>query len=43
MFYKMDAQGLAPKTHYAGIKRLISDQADLAWVAAREAESETAA
>jgi hypothetical protein len=47
MFYKMDAQGLAPKTHYAGAKRLVSGEADLEWLRAREAaaktETETAA
>lgn len=41
MFYKLAEQGLAPKTHNAGSKRLISDEADLAWVHAREAEQET--
>ncbi len=45
MFYKMDAQGKAPQTHYAGTKRLVSDEADAAWIRAREAEQqqETAA
>jgi hypothetical protein len=43
MFYKMAAQGLGPKTHYAGSKPLISDEADAAWVRAREAEAETTA
>ena len=32
MFYVLDAQGKAPRTHYAGAKRLISDQADADWV-----------
>jgi hypothetical protein len=36
MFYKLDQQGLAPHSHYVGAKRLISDQADAAWLAARE-------
>lgn len=36
MFYKLDAQGLAPRSHYVGAKRLISDAADLEWIAARE-------
>ena len=40
MFYVLDAQGKAPRTHYAGAKRLISDQADADWVRAREAEAE---
>jgi hypothetical protein len=43
MFYKLAAQGLAPRTHNAGIKRLISGEADAAWVRARESESEHAA
>jgi hypothetical protein len=43
MFYKLDQQGLAPKSHYAGARRLISDQADAEWLAAREAESTNAA
>jgi hypothetical protein len=41
MFYKLAEQGLAPKTHNVGVKRLISDEADISWVRAREAESET--
>jgi hypothetical protein len=40
MFYVLDAQGKAPRTHYAGAKRLISDQADADWVREREAEAE---
>lgn len=43
MYYKLREQGRAPKTHYAGAKALISDEADAAWVAAREAEAEQAA
>ncbi len=43
MFYKMDALGLAPKSHYVGVKRLISGEADDAWLRAREAECDTAA
>lgn len=43
MFYKLDQQGLAPRTHYAGAKRLISDEADIDWVRAREAEAENTA
>jgi hypothetical protein len=40
MFYKLDTQGLAPKTHNVGVKRLISGEADAAWIRAREAEAE---
>jgi hypothetical protein len=40
MFYELDKQGLAPKTHNVGVKRLISGEADIAWVRAREAECE---
>jgi hypothetical protein len=43
MFYKLDEQGLAPRSHYAGARRLISGEADAAWVRAREAEQEPAA
>jgi hypothetical protein len=43
MFYKLSKLGLAPKTHTVGTKRLISAEADRAWVRAREAEQETAA
>jgi hypothetical protein len=39
MFYKLDKQGLAPKTHCVGAKRLISDEADAAWLAQAEANS----
>jgi predicted DNA-binding transcriptional regulator AlpA len=39
MFYKLAAQGRAPKTHYIGTRRLISGEADAEWLAAREAES----
>jgi predicted DNA-binding transcriptional regulator AlpA len=39
MFYKLDKQGLAPKTHRVGAKRLISDEADAAWLAQAEANS----
>jgi hypothetical protein len=41
MFYKLDEQGLAPQTHYVGAKRLISGEADRAWITAREAENQT--
>ena len=40
MFYELDKVGMAPKTHNVGVKRLISDEADIAWVRAREAERE---
>ena len=40
MFYKLDEQGFAPQTHNAGAKRLISDEADAAWLRAREAVQE---
>lgn len=43
MFYKLDEQGFAPQTHNAGAKRLISDEADAAWLRAREAEQEITA
>ena len=38
MFYKLEAQGKAPKTHNVGRKRLISPAADAAWLAEREGE-----
>jgi hypothetical protein len=39
MFYVLAEKGLAPRTHYIGSKRLVSDQADREWLAAREAEA----
>jgi hypothetical protein len=42
MFYKMDSQGLAPRTHYAGAKRLISGEADHDWIREREADNSVA-
>ena len=39
MFYVLDAKGLAPRSHYAGARRLISDEADAEWVQAREEEA----
>jgi hypothetical protein len=39
MFYKLEAQGLAPLTHNVGVKRLISPSADADWLRAREAAS----
>jgi hypothetical protein len=42
MFYVLDKRGEAPRTHFAGTRRLISGEADIAWVRAREAEAETA-
>jgi hypothetical protein len=41
MFYKLDQQGLTPRSYYVGAKRLISDEADAAWMRAREAEADT--
>ena len=41
MFYKLDDQGLAPKTHRVGVKRLISPQADAEWLQQREAATTT--
>jgi hypothetical protein len=41
MYYKLRDQGLAPKTHNAGAKVLISPEADADWIRAREAESES--
>jgi hypothetical protein len=40
MFYKLAEQGLGPVTHNVGAKRLISGEADIAWVRAREADRE---
>ena len=40
MFYKLRDQGLAPLTHNVGSKVLISDEADAAWLRAREAKTE---
>ena len=40
MFYKLDAQGKAPRTYYVGTKRLISDEADAAWMREQEAEAD---
>jgi hypothetical protein len=39
MFYKLEAQDRAPRTHFAGNKRLISPQADAEWLLQREAEA----
>ena len=39
MFYKLDGQGLAPKTYNVGRKRMVSPDADAAWLRDREAES----
>jgi hypothetical protein len=43
MYYKLRGQGLAPPTHSAGTKQLISGEADIEWVRAREAETEQGA
>jgi hypothetical protein len=40
MFYKLDAQGLAPNTYYVGTKRCVSDEADADWLRKREAEAD---
>jgi hypothetical protein len=42
MFYKLASVGKAPRTHNVGTKRLISPDADSAWVQAREAECDGA-
>lgn len=42
MYYKLRDQGLGPKTHNAGTKVLISDEADADWLREREAESTAA-
>jgi hypothetical protein len=39
MFYKLDNAGRAPRTHYAGKKRLVGPEADVQWLREREAES----
>ena len=39
MLYKLWAQGLGPATYRVGSKRLISGEADAAWLAEREAEA----
>jgi hypothetical protein len=36
-FYELDADGRAPRTHYAGVKRLISPEADQDWIREQEA------
>jgi hypothetical protein len=43
MFYKLDDQGLAPKTHNVGVKRLISPQADADWLQQRESAADEVA
>jgi hypothetical protein len=40
MFYKLDAEGLTPRTHNVGVKRLISPQADADWLRQREAAAD---
>jgi hypothetical protein len=39
MAYKLWAEGFGPATYYVGTKRLISSEADAAWLAEREAEA----
>jgi hypothetical protein len=41
LFYKLKAQGKAPKTFYAGVRQLISREAAAAWRRAREQETAT--
>lgn len=43
LFYKMCKQGIAPRTHMAGVRRLISAEADAEWLAQREAQAEAVA
>ena len=43
MFYNLDNEGLAPKTHNVGVKRLISPHADAEWLQQREAAADEAA
>ena len=43
MFYKLREKGKAPRTHRAGVKHLISPDADAEWLRAREAEAAGAA
>jgi hypothetical protein len=43
MFYLLKKRGQAPKIHYAGKKPIVSDEADREWLAAREAEGDSAA
>ena len=38
MAYKLWTEGRGPVTHYIGTKRLISSEADAAWLAEREME-----
>jgi hypothetical protein len=42
MFYKLKAAGKAPRVHYAGIKPLISSEADAEWLRQAEAEANPA-
>ena len=39
MFYKLEAEGKAPRTYNVGTRRMISPEAEAEWVAEREAES----
>jgi hypothetical protein len=40
MFYKLLRQGRGPVTYCVGSRRFISEEADAAWQAAREAETQ---
>ena len=39
MYYKLQSQGLAPKTYAIGASRRISPEADADWLRQREKES----
>ena len=43
MWYELKKQKKTPRTHNAGVKQLISPQADADWIAEREAEAARAA
>jgi predicted DNA-binding transcriptional regulator AlpA len=40
LFYRLEKRGLAPRTHRAGARRLVSAEADREWLRQRESESE---
>jgi excisionase family DNA binding protein len=39
MVYKLWSEGRGPATHFVGTKRLVSSEADAAWLSEREAEA----
>jgi hypothetical protein len=41
MFYKLEAEGKAPRTYYVGTRRIVSPEAEAEWVAEREAEAQS--